>query len=85
MSIVKASKTGNTISLAVPAVLRKEIGVNTADYFHCVAPNTNQILYTRVASDAISDRIDNVQNKVKHAKPKRVSAKSKHRTHRSKH
>ena len=78
MHIIKASKTGNTLSVAIPVSVRKEIGVDISTYFYCSAPNTNQLLYTRVQSDAVSDRVDKSQNKVKNAKRTKRSPKHKH-------
>ena len=66
--IVKASKTGNTLSLSVPKSVREEVGVDIATYFYCTAPNKDTLMYCKVAAGpSIADRKVST-HKVKHAK-----------------
>ena len=50
MHIIKAMKTGNTIAVCVPAILRRECSIDQSTFFTVTAPNKNAILFTRVAS-----------------------------------
>ena len=54
MHIIKASRTGNTLSLAIPVVFRKELSIDRTTYFLVTTPNNDTVVYTKLTAASLN-------------------------------
>lgn len=73
--IVKAAKTGHSLSLSIPKSVREEIGVDITTYFYVTAVDKDTLMFRKVAAGpSIADKKIS-SRKVKHAKRRARSSK----------